>query len=134
MSKNKTAAELRAENKLLRKFRITEGFAAVIMNAIRWGGLVLIARYFYLGLAALAGKQTNADIGINVLSEMRMSESLAWLLGGSGVAYGMAQRRLRRSTVERLHGRIKKLETAHDAQRSSSELTTRGETRQEDKL
>lgn len=133
MTRKKTAGELRAENRLLRKFRLTEGVASVLNRGISWVGVVLVARYAYLAIAALAGQQTAAEIGINFLGEVRVSEALAWLFGAGGVAYGMGQRKVRRDTIERSADRIRSLEQRLDPSRSSSRLTPRGTTRPEDK-
>ena len=128
----KTAAELRAEVRLLRRYRGTEGIAAVAITLIRWGGISFIAYCGYLIVAALAGHHTVADIGIRFLGNIRISEGLAWLLGGGGIAYGYKQRSLRRSTIERLQGRNTELEKRLDPNRSSSQLLTTGRTRPED--
>lgn len=128
----KSAAVLMAENRLLRRFRTTEGIASVLNNLIRWGAVVAIARYGYLTVARLAGQSTFADIGVSFLADVRVSEAVAWILAGSGALYGAAQRRLRRNTVERIQRRNHELEQAIDPKRSSSRLTIRGETRPED--
>ncbi len=128
MSKKKTAAELRAENKLLRTQNIITSITTILSRLIAWGGVVLIARYAYLSVSALSGKITTSDIGVNFLGDVRVSEGLAWLLGIGGTGYGLSQRKLRRDTIERLQGRIKAMEKEHDPKRSSSNLTVRGTT------
>ncbi len=55
------------------------------------------------------------------------------MAAGAGV-YGWKQRDLRKTTVERLQSRIKELELKLDSKRSSSHLTPRGDTREEDKI
>jgi hypothetical protein len=132
MAKQKTVAELRAENRVLRHYRASDGVVSVFNNLIRWGGLLGIAYYCYLSVLALAGQHTAADIGIKLLADVRISEAVAWLFGGSGVAYGWRQRKLRRDTVERIQNRVERFEKQIDPGRSSSELTSRGETRPED--
>jgi hypothetical protein len=123
---------LRAENRVLRKVKTSEGIVSVFNNLIRWGGAVLIVRYVYLMVLALAGRLTFADIGIKVLGDVRVSEAAAWLLSGGSVAYGWHQRKLRKDTVERLQERIQKFERQIDGKRTSSRLTARGNTRPED--
>jgi hypothetical protein len=130
----KTAAELRGENRVLRRVRFSEGFASIVINLIRWGGVVLISRYVTICVIALAGKATFASIGISFLGNIGVSKTLAWLLGGGGAAYGMSQNRLRKNVVERLQTRIQDLERMIDRKRSSSQLTPRGDTRPEDRL
>jgi hypothetical protein len=133
MPKKKTAAELQAENKALKNYHISDAISNVLVRVVQWGGIVFCCRYAYLTIAALAGKYTIADIGIGVLGNVRISEGLAWMLAIGFGAYGVGQGKLRRDTIERLQGRIKELEKELDAGRSSSNLTTRGTTRPEDK-
>lgn len=107
----------------------------VLVQAIKWGAIVAC---FYVAGAAiedLAGKVTRAD-----LSAMLSWPSgphwaivgLALVFGFGGALYGWRQERLRRDTIERLHWYQKAYEESIDSERSSSRLTTRGETRQED--
>ncbi len=88
----------------------------------------------YLSISALAGHHTFADIGIRLLGNVSVNNGIAYLFGGGGIAYGVAQHRLKGSTVKALQGRIHHLETSIDPQRSSSQLTTQGETNPEDIL
>jgi hypothetical protein len=132
LAKQKTAAELRAEVQLLKRARANEGFVSIVNNLIRWGGLVSISYFAVLSIRAMAGQHTFADIGIRVLADVHVSEAVAWIFGGSGVAYGWRQRKLRRDTVERLANRNIELEKRLDPNRASSQLTPRGDTRPED--
>lgn len=132
-SRQKSRAELKVENKLLRQFNIIGEIASIINNAIRWGGVVAIVYLASSSISVLAGKTTFADIGINFLADIRVSEALAWILGSSGVAYGWLQRSLRKKTVERLQQRVVNLESEKDGRRTSSQLTPRGGTKPEDK-
>jgi hypothetical protein len=91
-----------------------------------------IVRYGYLAVQALSGKQTAANIGVNVLANLSISEALAWVLAGGSIIYGQRQAKLRRDTTERMHGRNKVLEERVDPGRTSSQLTTRGQTSPED--
>jgi len=75
-----------------------------------------------------------ADIGIKVLGNFSISTAVAWLLGAGGAGYGMAQNKLRKDTVERLQKRNQDLERSFDQRRSSSRLTTRGDTRPGDEV
>ena len=127
----KNAADLRVENQLLRKSKTTEGIVSVVNNLIKWGGLSFLGYCFYLSIAALAGKSTMADIGINFLGQVTVSETLAWVMGGSGIGYGYYQRKLRRDVIEQSSETIKKREQEKDPGRSSSQLTPRGTTPEE---
>lgn len=125
-------AEVKAENKFIRQSRNIHAVVSVGNNLIRYGALVGIFYLIYLSVGELAGKVTLADIGIKVLADVKISEAVAWLFGGSGVLYGWNQRRLRRKTVEHIQTRNIALEQLVDPDRSSSELTPRGETNPRD--
>lgn len=128
----KSKAQLEAENRLLRDNAQSNAVASVLRDVAKWAALGFIAYCAYLSVASLAGRSTNADIVVNVLSDIRISQALAWLLAAGGISYGRVQRRLKKGTVERLQGRIKELETRVDPKRSSSGLTVRGDTNPED--
>lgn len=84
------------------------------------GGLVAVAYFADNSITALAGQKTLADIGIRFFTDIRISEALAWAVGGSGVWYGYAQRRLRIKTSKRLGTQNRELEKRLDPKRSSS--------------
>lgn len=134
MATRKSKSQLEAELKVLRQSKVSEGVVQVLSSFIRWGGIVLIVRYGYLGIEALAGKSTLADIGIDFLTDINVSVAIAWSVGVGGAIYGLRQRTLRKDTVERLVGRIQEFESSLDPSRTSSKLTTRGDTRPEDKI
>jgi len=133
-SKKRSRAELEAELRILRKTQIAEGIVQVFLSLIRWGAIVMIARYGYLAIDSLSGKSTLADIGVNFLSNIKVSVALAWSAGVGGIIYGVNQRKLRKDTIERLQKRIQELESNIDSNRTTSNLTPRGDTRPEDKL
>jgi len=130
----KTAAELLGENRILRRVRATEGVATVLITAIKWGAILGVFRYISVMVVALAGQTTAADIGIKILGNFSISTALAWALGIGCAGYGRAQNKLRKDTVERLQKRIQELERGVDPRRSTSRLTSRGDTRPEDDI
>lgn len=100
----------------------------ITVSAFKWGAVSWIAYCFYLCILALAGKTTLAEIIIRFFANIGVSESLAYVLGGGGLIYGIRERRLRQRTVKRLQPRIQQLEEIIDPKRSSSGLTPLGET------
>lgn len=134
MSSNKSKTELLVENRFLRKDRNASNITTVLTYLIKYGALVGVFYFIYLSVLALSGKHTFADIGISVLGGVNISVSLAWLFGIGGILYGIWQRKVRKDTVERLQGRNQYLELQIDSKRSTSQLTPRGDTREEDKL
>jgi len=133
MSKKKTRAELETELRLLRKTRSINQWTSVLNNLITWGGCCGIAYCLYLTVSSLSGKTTDADIGLNLIGSIELSDVFMYLFSGGGLWYGLSQRSLRRQTVERLQDRIRVLERAVDERRTSSGLTPQGVTHPEDK-
>jgi hypothetical protein len=119
MSK-KTKVELEAENKFLRKQSRYYFATAIGTQAIKWCGLVLIAWMGYKAIAVLSGKQTQANILVSFLGDVRVSQVLSWGLAVGGLSYGSAQARLRKTKEAALGERIKELEQELDPRRSSS--------------
>ena len=107
--------------------------AVVVEAGFRYGALVAIFYFLYASVASLAGQVTLADIGLRIIGDVRISETIAWLFGGGGVGYGLRERKLRRDTIERLTPRVRKYEEMLDPQRSSTGLPSRGTTRPEDR-
>jgi hypothetical protein len=132
--RTKTKAELEAENRLLRSFRATDGLVSIFNNLIKWGGLVLIFKYLSVCIIALSGEVTTSDIVIQFLTDFKINGALACVLGGGSVAYGFSQNKLRKDTVKRIQNRNQQLEKRIDKKRSSSRLTSTGETRPEDMI
>jgi hypothetical protein len=132
MGRKKTKAELQAELSVRNRAQLSSDAAGIVNNLIRWGGLVAIAYIIYLSVGKLAGQATTASIGLNLLGDLRLSDAFAVIFAGGGIGYGARQKHLRHTTVERLQGRLKELEAHIDAGRSSSHLTTRGETNPRD--
>jgi hypothetical protein len=132
-NKKKSAAELLAENRVLRQARVTDGLATILITAIKWGCALGVVRYISVMVVALAGETTTANIAMKILGNFSISQALAWSLSAGSAGYGLAQNKLRKDTVERLQSRIRELEESCDPRRSSSRLTPRGDTRPEDK-
>ena len=79
----------------------------------------------------LAGKKTAADIGLQFLGTINVSEGLAWAIAAICGGIVFKERRTSRSMAKRL-GRMADFERAVDPNRSSSHLTATGTPREED--
>jgi hypothetical protein len=102
-----------------------------------------VFRYgFYLGLAyigfraveVLAGKSTSASFIFNALFSDGNDYGLPWVLSVVFLVWGIAQRRERLRKTEYFQNRIQKLEKMLDPDRTSSGLSTTGETHPGDRL
>jgi hypothetical protein len=130
--RKKTAAELKAENTVLRRGNIAQAVASVFINLIRWAAVSFVAWCVYSSIKVLSGQQTEANIAISFLGNVKISEALAYALTGGSIIYAYRERRLRQKTVERVQTRVQRLESERDPRRTSSRLTPRGETHPRD--
>jgi len=110
--------------------------ATIILTGIRWAGLVALGVVGYLIVNTLAGRSTLASVGISIraIGSVYVSQAAAWLFGISGIGYGLRQRRLRHTNIQRLGPGVRERESAIDPKRTSSQLTSRGRTRPQDEV
>lgn len=100
---------------------------------------VSVVGCFYVSadaVKAFAGKLSFADLRLvtQIFAGAKFSLGVTIAVTGSGWIYGLIQRQLRRKTIERLQTRIIEFEKGVDPSRSSSHLTKRGTTREEDRI
>ena len=130
--KNKSKEELVAENNFLRRGGYAEQIGTTFQTIFKWLAIAFAAWCIKESFVAYAGKISEANVLVSFLGKLEISEALAWIFGAGGAAYGYKQRKLKGETVERLQSRISELEKRFDKQRTSSELTTTGETNPKD--
>jgi hypothetical protein len=113
-------------------YRIQQRYstARTAVKAVAWGFAA------YVGFGALrefAGQDTSVAISLilNALVDFKFVISIT--LAGAACAWAVAERALRHRKVEQMEGRLKMLETKIDPGRSSSGLTSRGETNPRDR-
>jgi hypothetical protein len=116
------------------RLKIIDAIDANLRLLIKYGCLAVVAYFTYGSITVLAGRQTFAQIGIKVLGDIKIANSIGYVVGGGGIAYGRRQKKLKEDVIQKLAPRIKELETAIDSSRSSSGITERGRTRPEDEL
>jgi hypothetical protein len=106
-----------------------------LRTAIKGGCWVAVAYYGFEAIKQLAGESTRVDVALSLFLSAAAKLEVAILvsLAGAACAWGFLERTLRHRKVEKLQGRIRKLETMLDPNRSSSGLTPAGRTRPEDK-
>jgi hypothetical protein len=109
-------------------FKRWDTISEICKELIKWVSLVLIAYLGYRSIEVLAGKSTFADIGLRVIGNLKVSDGVLFFLTGSGWAYGLGQRSLRRKHIERTVPLKNELERVIDKNRSSSDLTQKGTT------
>lgn len=88
----------------------------------------MVGTYFlYLSVEALAGKETNAKIVANVMANWGLDKIIGYMVGGSGAAYGMYERRQRRTVTKNLRQQAEELERLHDRDRTGTGLLPGGD-------
>jgi len=125
---------VRTEQQAMLSFKRIDAVSDILRQAIRWGGWVAIARYAYLAIASLAGRQTFADIAIRFLENLKVSNSICYGVTISSLIYGIGQRQLRRRNIRRTAHDKNEAERLLDPKRTSSDLTERGTTSPGDNL
>jgi hypothetical protein len=113
-------------------YRIYEGIFSTIKALLKYGSIVLIVRYGYYAVLALAGKQTFADVGFRILGNVQISHNICYLVATGGILYGVGQRTMRRRHIKRVDSLKNNYERMLDPRRTSSGLTHTGQTRPED--
>lgn len=121
-------AELRGEVKRLKQDRLAS-IAGSSVNTLIVASTIAFACYCaYLSIASLAGHTTNANILMNILADIRFERVVMATCTGAGVGYGWRQRRLRMKLIEQFESQKREMERLIDPNRSSSLLTSSGET------
>ena len=105
--------------------------------AIKWGLTALVLWWAISALRdvliAFAGKDTNANVLIQLIGEVHADRWVAIAFGGAGLGYGYYERSLRRRNIKRLTDRNAELERRLNPSRSSSGLNPDGTTWREDR-
>lgn len=124
----------------VKKLTLIASIVKTLVENAKW---MVIAICGYLSIDSLAGKLTQADISIVGLLNTEGAGIPLWIIiglvaialitGFFGVVYGRYEAKLRKDTVEILTAQIISLQHRLDPGRSSSGLTTRGETHERDR-
>ena len=113
------------------RFRRFDAIIGTIRTVFKLAFWAFVAYQVREIVSVLAGKTTPADITLNILKSGKR-DFVAYGVGSLALLWGAFQRRLRRRTVKHLKARLKALERQLDPGRSSSHLTSTGDTRPED--
>ena len=115
-----------------------ETLDGAVVRLCKWVPLCIICYFIYLSIASLAGRSTLAQFSLWLTADLKtntvFSHLVTALLGAGGVTFGIRERRLKRKNIERMSSQLAEYETRLDPKRSSSRLTSKGQTRPEDAL
>ena len=128
-NRNKRLAD---ENQALRQRNLANSLYGVARYAIVFSSLIWIMSFVRDVGLAWAGQVTLADVNVGTNVALGINAALASALVAA-LGWGGYERRLRKNAVNHLQERTTKLEQQRDSRRSSSMLTSTGDTRPEDK-
>lgn len=103
---------------------------------IAFQSVALMVCFFFASesIKALAGNDTTANFAFSYFTSSESTYGIPWLAAVAGFIYGYGERRLRQRKTRHFQGRITKLESIIDKNRSSSGLATDGQTHPEDRI
>ena len=118
------------ESRLLRSEQWATAASRIGVEVVRWAGIGYVAYRFSLPFIAWSGETTIANVAVSVggTGMSGAAAGLGFLVGVAGLTYGRLEAWLRRKTIREFAVRVRELETALDAHRSSSGLTESGDT------
>lgn len=134
LRKTRSKRELEIENAYLKTQRLRNNTVTIGQTLIKWAGIVCCFKYISVAISALAGKETSANLVLDILASASFSVSVSIVFGLGGVAYGLSQRSLRIRNILRLSGRVAELEAQIDPGRSSSGISSDGRTNEGDQI
>jgi hypothetical protein len=121
------------EQKLRLFMRVSDGlFSTIKVLLFVWLASIVTGNLRDV-LIAFAGKQTDASVVIQLVAKLQLDRWIAYIFGTGGIAYGYAQNKLRRRTINRLSGHGAELESRLYPERTSSALTSDGKTNVRDR-
>jgi hypothetical protein len=121
------------QNEFSLRFKKLDTIGSAVQAVIKYGALVGVAAIFSSALKVLAGKETILSVVMLIVAKFNLTQKVAYTIGFGGVLYGYRQRRLRRKVIENMSEHERALEKLLDPGRTSSEITSSGTTRPDDK-
>lgn len=104
----------------------------IVKEGLRASWKIVLVIYGYYAIVHLAGKQTEASFFFGYFTSQSNDFGLPWFVGTVACVWGFLERRLRLRKVETMQAHIKKLEIRLDPNRSTSGLTSAGQTNPRD--
>jgi hypothetical protein len=115
-----------------------ETINAAVVRLCKWIPITVICWFGYLSIASLAGRSTLASLGLYLVADLKVNKVLSHIamfaFGVGGASYGYRQKRLMQRNIERMSPALEQREKQIDPNRSSSRLTSKGQTRPEDEI
>jgi hypothetical protein len=103
--------------------QVLNTFGKIVSTVIIWGTVGYMFYCIKEAAIAFAGRETFTNIGVNVVTDLKLPQWFGYVFGGSGIGYGLTERRIRRNAIQRLSKRTNELEGQINPERTSSMLT-----------
>jgi hypothetical protein len=123
------SSDLTSDQRFGLRFKVYDEIGQTVRIGFKFGTLAFAFWCSYRSVAVLAGQQTLANIVVNFLANIRVSQGIAYIFGTGGIIYGVAERKTRQRAIQRLSKDKNELEKLLDPARTSSHLTAHGTTR-----
>ena len=107
---------------------VSRVISSTMLALIKYGTIFWVC---YLSIKELAGKQTIADI--KLMADINFDRWVAYIFGIGGIGYGITQKNLKEKNIERLSKEKEQLELFLNPDKKSSNLTSKGNTKKEDR-
>jgi hypothetical protein len=105
----------------------------ILGNIVRWGAICFCVYWFMDSIKAFAGKETDANILMDIILSLRANHWIGFVFGGGGLVYGGIRNKQLKNTRETMGDHIRKLEKEIDPNRQNSRLNKYGETHEDDR-
>jgi len=100
---------------------------------MRYGCIAFCAYQFFAAVRLFAGKETDANIFLDIITNTRIDKWIGYVFGILGLIYGAIRNGQLKKTREAHSEHIRELEKRIDPERQKSRLNQYGETHDDDK-
>ena len=113
-------------------FKTIDAISSSIKVVCKYGWPCICAYFAFRIVAVLAGQTTEASFGmklaVSIFGNDKIMKGICTIVSGGSIGYGVGQKRLRQRDIQRLTVRPRQLETVIDPNRTTSGLTAKGTT------
>jgi hypothetical protein len=113
--------------------RICKTITRVISGVVKYGCVFGCVYFFSDAIKHFAGTNTEANVLMNIITNLKMNQWFGYVVGGGGLVYGGIRNKQLKNTRKEHAEYMKKLELTIDPRKQSSRLNLFGETNEDDR-
>jgi len=125
--------ELEMDFKLAQTSLIWRNIVKIFAGILRYGCIAFCAYHFFAAVRFFAGKETDANILLDIITSTRIDKWIGYVFGLLGLIYGAIRNGQLKRTRRAHSEHIRELEKRIDPERQKSRLNQYGETHDDDK-